>query len=315
MELAFEDSKQFPLPAELNEMVKDVHDDDQRRPFRNLKKPQGVPADIERLAREIEQIGKVKVKQTGSQKLTKTTMSPITPTTALTSITEAPPVVEVKGPPRTRMCRRSCAANCLCGISSTVTISDVPEAPEPIISKEIFEEVQQRVISISLLERDTPAPQINAVSSPSKLKWVRVPIAMDSGSMANVTPPQIFSCLIQATDASKNKEKFHGADASPILNLGSQHVSGQSDSETPVNIDVDFEVANITRPLGSVSKLVKKKNIIVFDEGEGNSYIQNKTSGEKVSLREENGLYYLDVWVQVPEDMVMNPSVARQVEA
>ena len=140
-----------------------------------------------------------------------------------------------------------------------------------------------------------------------------MPIAMDSGSMANVTPPRIFSCTVQATEASKRKEVFHGADNSAILNLGSQSVSGKSDSENPVAISVDFEVANITRPLGSVSKLVRKQNKVVFDEGD--SYIENKRTGEKVPLREENCLFYLDIWVEIPADMELNPVFARQVVA
>ena len=86
-----------------------------------------------------------------------------------------------------------------------------------------------------------------------------------------------------------------------------------TNSEKPVDISVDFEVANITRPLGSVSKLVRKHNRVVFDDD--GSYIENKASGEKVPLREEQGLYFLDIWVEIPADMELNPVFAKQVVA
>ena len=180
-----------------------------------------------------------------------------------------------------------------------------------MITEEVHQAIQHR---INLLTSSSPA-QINAVDkgSTGKTKWIKVPIAMDSGSMANVTPPSIFSVMVQATEASKNKEVFHGADNTAIPNLGSQMASGKSDSDKPVDINIEFEVANISRPLGSVSKLLRKGNKIVFDEG--NSYIKNKKSGEQISLREEGGLFFLDVWVEVPNDMVLNPSFARQVTA
>ena len=175
-------------------------------------------------------------------------------------------------------------------------------------------EVQTEVVSqLNLLTKTSPGPEVNKVGNTVTTKWAKVPVAMDSGSMANVTPPTMFSCTINETAASKAKESFHVADNSPIPNPGSQSVVGKSDSENPVTISVDFDVANITRPLGSVSKLVNKQNRVVFDEHD--SYIENKKTGEKVPMREENGLFYLDIWTEIPSDMVLNPVFARQVVA
>ena len=185
---------------------------------------------------------------------------------------------------------------------------------DPIISNDIFKGVPRQMISISLLEREAPMPLINAVSSPSKLNWMEVPIAVDAISMSSVTPPQTFSCLIQAIDASKNKDKFHGADASPIPNLEYQHMSGRNDSETLANMDVDFEVANITTPLETMSKLVEKKNTMVFDEGQCKSQIQHKSARRLVKIRKEDGLYDLNVWVQVLKDMERSHMLFRNLK-
>ena len=74
-----------------------------------------------------------------------------------------------------------------------------------------------------------------------------------------------------------------------------------------------FEVANISRPLASVSKICKKSYQAVFDD-EG-SYLLHKASKQNIKLREENFMYYLDIWVEVPNDFVVNPSVAGQVKS
>ena len=292
----------------LNTMVINNHKN-MIKPMKKIVKPLNVPADIEKLAREIEEIGNVKV-STGKAKKKQESMSP--KVEEVQQVAPPPPMPEVPRrpkPERANMTARvSCARSCGCGIPHPE--DEAPPNGETMMPT-VNEELQAEVKTQLNLLFSSNLTEVNAVSKPGAMKWIKVPIAMDSGSMANVTPPGIFSCIVQATEASKRKDTFHGADNSPILNLGSQSVSGKSDSDIPVAISVDFEVANISRPLGSVSKLVRKQNMVVFDEDE--SYIKNKRTGEKVQLREENGLFYLDVWVEVPKDMELNPSFARQV--
>ena len=59
-----------------------------------------------------------------------------------------------------------------------------------------------------------------------------------------------------------------------------------------------FQVARVTKALGSVSQMVKNGNKLVFDQdssGKDTSYIQNKRSNEKIWLRHENGVYVFDL--------------------
>ena len=51
----------------------------------------------------------------------------------------------------------------------------------------------------------------------------------------------------------------------------------------------------MNKALGSVSKIVNNGNRVVFD-GDG-SYIENKWSKDKLWLREDNGVYVLDMLV------------------
>ena len=65
-----------------------------------------------------------------------------------------------------------------------------------------------------------------------------------------------------------------------------------------------FQVARVKKALGSVSQMVKNGNKLVFDQdssGKDTSYIQNKRTNEKICLRQENGVYVLDLMVAPPQ--------------
>ena len=126
--------------------------------------------------------------------------------------------------------------------------------------------------------------------------WVQVPCAVDSGACANVTPGGIFS-LEAAT--LKLEPKFFGADGSPIDNLGS--LMAQGVSEEGVNMQIDFDVAKVTRPLLSVFKMTSNGHKVNFDES-GRS-ILIKGSNKRVKLRQEGRLFMLDLWVLVPAEI------------
>ena len=58
-------------------------------------------------------------------------------------------------------------------------------------------------------------------------------------------------------------------------------------------------------------KMCKKKHTVVFDEDR--SFIRNKATGKELEMREENGLYFIDIWVEIPSGMKLNESFARHV--
>ena len=45
----------------------------------------------------------------------------------------------------------------------------------------------------------------------------------------------------------------------------------------------------------SVSKLTSKGCRVVFDEG--NSYIENKATGDWIPMEERHGMYFLKMWI------------------
>ena len=66
-------------------------------------------------------------------------------------------------------------------------------------------------------------------------------------------------------------------------------------------VDMAMQVAEVTKPLGSVRAMVKAGNRVVFDEQ--GSYIQNKFTGLVTQVEERNGAYVFDIWVPKGKDM------------
>lgn len=127
---------------------------------------------------------------------------------------------------------------------------------------------------------------------------VKVSIPTGSGCVKTVTPKQVFGhdSNIQPTERSKSNSKYYAANGAPISNHGSQGVTGQTDCGE--KICLNFDVVDVTRPLMSAFECADKGNRIVYDMG--GSYVERKSTGQKIPLRLENKLWYLDVWVKVP---------------
>ena len=57
-------------------------------------------------------------------------------------------------------------------------------------------------------------------------------------------------------------------------------------------LQMKFQICEVTKALGSVMKIVKNGNKVVFEEG--GSYIQNVKTKNNMWLREHEGVYVLD---------------------
>ena len=108
----------------------------------------------------------------------------------------------------------------------------------------------------------------------SEMTWVCIPIAVDTGSCANVTPPGVFAIEVQESEASKNKTTFYGANTSPIMNLGNQPVVAKSNEG--YNWMTTFAVADeLARPLASGFEITEKGNEVAIWKGGGHIKYQN----------------------------------------
>ena len=190
------------------------------------------------------------------------------------------------------------------------TNHNLPSGPreperEDIVAAAAKEIERQTSHSLNVLCEEPPV--LNNLNSGGKYKWVQIATVLDSGAVRHVTPNGVFSLDVIPSQRSKEGHSYYGPAGEAIPNLGSQSVKGSTDAGQ--NLSIGFDVAKVTRPLVSVSEMVRKNYKVVLDN-EG-SYIQNKKTGKHINVRQEGSLYYLDLWVQVPEEISNSPFVRQ----
>ena len=67
-------------------------------------------------------------------------------------------------------------------------------------------------------------------------------------------------------------------------------------------------MAEVTKKLASVSRMVRIGHRIIFDSPDIGSFIENKKTGKDMKLRQHNGIYLLDMWV------APNPSKSSKMD-
>ena len=126
--------------------------------------------------------------------------------------------------------------------------------------------------------------------------WTRVRrgLTIDSGAADHVIPPNwIPGQAIEPSPGSKRGVKYVAADGAKLPNLGQMVVAFENGVGTAGKIL--FQVANITKPLVSVSKLIDDGHQVVFDKRA--SYIIHVESGRKMMLKRERGVFIVDAFV------------------
>ena len=138
--------------------------------------------------------------------------------------------------------------------------------------------------------------------------WKPISIMVDSGACDCVAPPDCFPGIpVVPTTASRDGLEYTSAGGHKIPNLGmSRPVVVTTDGE--VNA-MTFQIAAVGKPLGAVSKFVSANHRVVFDHP--TSYIESKSTGKKTTLRQSNGVYFLDVWMK-PGDHMSQQGFRRQ---
>ena len=144
---------------------------------------------------------------------------------------------------------------------------------------------------------DTP---LHAVSwkDESHPTWVRIKTVMDSGAADSVAPPSMApKVAVQESPGSKRGQCYVSASAGRMPNMGQKVLKIQTNEGRDKS--VLYQIAEVSRPLTSVSATCDKGNWVVYTPEGG--FIMNCQTGERTSF-ERRGIYELDLWVK-DEDM------------
>ena len=133
--------------------------------------------------------------------------------------------------------------------------------------------------------------------------WATMPRALviDSGAAETVMPSDwLPDHEVKESVGSKSGVYYTTADGSPVHNEGEKTLTmcivGGSHRRK-----MTFQVAAVNKALGSVSKMVENGNKVVF--ARDGSYIENEWSQDRLWLREDNGVYVLDMMIAPPENL------------
>ena len=124
------------------------------------------------------------------------------------------------------------------------------------------------------------------------------PLVIDSRAPETVLPTDWFTGHeLKETEESRGGQFYVCAGGREIPNFGERTLT-LSTLDWSSARNMTFQVTDVTKALGSVSKIVANRNSR-FDES--GSFIENKRSRERLWMREENGVYVLDVYVAPPD--------------
>jgi hypothetical protein len=126
--------------------------------------------------------------------------------------------------------------------------------------------------------------------------WEFVSVLIDSGSTETVAPKNsLRGYELVSTDWSELGKGYSAANGSDIPNLGEKIVRGQTTNG--MWCSMRFQICEVTKPLGSVSRICQAGSRVIFGPPDEGSYIEHVKSRKRTMLRQSKGLYYLDVWV------------------
>ena len=155
---------------------------------------------------------------------------------------------------------------------------------------------ENKVASLHVLEKEKGVQQqqlLNVWKRESE-GWHQIECVLDSGAADSVCPKDMCPHFpVEDSDASRAGVYYTGANVGKLFNLGQTHV--------PIALNngartlATFQVADVSRPLMSVSKVCEMGNRVVF--GANGGYILNLETGATTEFVQKDGIYIFAMWV------------------
>ena len=128
-------------------------------------------------------------------------------------------------------------------------------------------------------------------------EWEVIDMAVDSGASETVLNEDMLpSTGTSESEHSRRGVQYEVANGVRIPNLGEKVFKGET--EEGMTRAVRAQVCDVNKALLSVRKVVMAGNRVVFDQD--GSYIEDKSTGEKMWLKDEGNMYMLRMWVRKP---------------
>ena len=121
--------------------------------------------------------------------------------------------------------------------------------------------------------------------------WMRVSSILHSGAAESVAPPTTCPHMpLAESPCSRAGQGYRTAAGERLRNKGQRHIQAWTDEGCPVGMT--YQVADVTRPLTSVSKMCAAGNVVTFT-AEG-STIKNLWTGASMHFGRGSGVYVFE---------------------
>ena len=135
-------------------------------------------------------------------------------------------------------------------------------------------------------------------------QWEMVSFMVDSGASETVANSASFVGFETVeTSATGTKYSTAGQGGPVVTNRGEKVIEVMDNNGAMSFMKVQMcDNMDPKKYLASVSRINQAGHKVVFDSPENGSYIENKETGNKTWLRQESGVFFLDLWVS-PESI------------
>ena len=122
-------------------------------------------------------------------------------------------------------------------------------------------------------------------------------VCIDSGAGESVCPVYV-SPAYGTFNIGKNGVKHSAAGGQELVNVGEKRPRFTTNG---VKTSMTFQaIIGVKKPLAAASNITAKGNRIVLDDANSESYIEDKTSGVRIPIKLEKGIYMMEIAVIEP---------------
>ena len=124
-------------------------------------------------------------------------------------------------------------------------------------------------------------------------EWEEMDVAVDSGSTENVVGSEMLRSVATVPGGKKGVQ-YEVANGVLVENEGEKKVF--IETEEGAKKALTFQVTDVSKPLLSVRKVIRNGHRVVFQEGD--SYIEDLRTGDKMTLKDKGGMFVLKMWAK-----------------
>ena len=136
-----------------------------------------------------------------------------------------------------------------------------------------------------------PAQLMPATSK--EVRWEKLTLTVDSGASDTVVPPK-FCAWSTIFHTDKVGTEYEVANGQVVHNLGERRGTIRV-SDKVGELSIAFQVVEVHKPVLAVSSLTAQGRKVIFSDRDDHILLK---SGEKLALRNVNGVFELDVWMK-----------------